>query len=62
MYEGYKNRSGAIAAVTIVESIVTTCVVLRFWNRHRQRSKILLSDWLILPAYICGLGLTILEI
>lgn len=58
----YNNPAGLIVASVILEILTTLGVGLRFYSRRWKRQSILLSDWLILIAWIFGTGLTVLEI
>jgi hypothetical protein len=59
---GYNNPVGPIADSVMMEIIALLCVSLRFYTRRWKKTSILASDWLILAGFICGTGLTIMEI
>lgn len=40
----------AIVASAILSSICVAVTVLRFWARRLQKAKLMLDDWLTLPA------------
>jgi len=51
-----------IAGTIAMQAVVTACISLRLYTRRWKRSPVLLSDWLILAAFCCGIGLSVLEI
>lgn len=58
----YDNPRGIIAATVILQLISLTCVGLRLYSGHRRRIPIGASDWLIIAASICAIGLSAMEI
>lgn len=57
-YSGHKLI--AVSVTLIVLEVL--CVVLRFVSRHLSKTAIGLDDWLIGPAFVFCLGLTVLPI
>jgi hypothetical protein len=58
----YDNPAGMIAAAVILEIVTIVCIALRFYTRWWKKSQVFTSDWLILAAFICGTGLTVMQI
>ena len=58
----YDNPAAIIAASIIMEVVAATCVTLRFYTRWWRKTKVLVADWLILAAFLCGTGLTVMEL
>jgi hypothetical protein len=58
----YDNPPGMITAAVILEITTIACVALRFYTRWWKKSHVFTSDWLVLAAFICGTGLTIMQI
>ncbi|KAF2193131.1 hypothetical protein K469DRAFT_693184 [Zopfia rhizophila CBS 207.26] len=58
----YDNPAGLIAGTVIMELFAATCIGLRFYSRRWKRCPILVTDWLILVAFVFGTGLTVMEI
>ena len=47
------NPGNVIAASIVLPVLCTVTVALRFYARYVQGSKVLLDDWLTLPALVC---------
>jgi hypothetical protein len=46
-------KPGNVIAASVVLSVLcTVSVTLRFYTRYVQKSKLLLDDWLTLPALV----------
>jgi hypothetical protein len=58
----YDNSAGIIAASVILEVLTLACVALRLYTRWWKPSRVLTSDWIILAAFVCGSGLTVMQI
>lgn len=58
----YDNPSGLIAGSVVMEIVAAICVALRFYSRHWRKAPIIVADWLVLAAFVCGTGLTVMEI
>jgi len=58
----YDNPAGLIASSVVLEVVVTFCVGLRFYSRRWKRQRVLISDWLVLAAFVFGTALTVVEI
>ncbi|KAF2799254.1 hypothetical protein K505DRAFT_371085 [Melanomma pulvis-pyrius CBS 109.77] len=61
-YAVYHSRAGIIAGTMALQLISSACVGLRFYTRFWRRQSILISDWLVLAAFACGTGLSVMEI
>jgi len=55
----YDNPGGLIAGSVVLQVLTTTCVALRFYTRHWKGQKIIVSDWLVLAAWVFGTMLTV---
>jgi hypothetical protein len=58
----YDNPGGLIVGSVVMEIVAAVCVGLRFYSRHWRKALIIVADWLVLAACICGMGLTAMEI
>ncbi|KAF2826768.1 hypothetical protein CC86DRAFT_416502 [Ophiobolus disseminans] len=58
----YDNPDGIIAAAVILEVLTAICVALRLYTRWWKKSKILTAGWLVAAAFVCGTGLTVMQI
>lgn len=58
----YRSRGGVIASTIVVQLISSICIGLRFYTRFWKRQDILVSDWLVLGAFVCATGLSAMEI
>lgn len=58
----YDNPAGLVAGSVIMQVISALCVGLRIFSRRWQKQSLIVSDWLILVAFVFGLGLTVMEI
>lgn len=47
------NPGNVIAASVLLPVLCTVTVGLRFYTRYVQKSRVLLDDWLTLPALVC---------
>lgn len=47
----------AIVASAILSAICVAVTVLRFWARRLQKAKLMLDDWLTLPALLLAVGM-----
>jgi len=56
----YDNPAGLVAGTVVMQVVSTLCVGLRFYSRRWKRQTYIASDWLILVAWIFGLGLSVL--
>ncbi|KAK3994927.1 hypothetical protein QBC44DRAFT_321536 [Cladorrhinum sp. PSN332] len=56
----YDNPAGIVAGTVVMQVTSTLCVGLRFYSRRWKHQAYIASDWLILAAWIFGLGLSIL--
>ncbi|KAF2263330.1 hypothetical protein CC78DRAFT_581612 [Lojkania enalia] len=61
-WEVYRSRAGIIVGTILVQLFSSTCVILRFYIRYWKRQAVLASDWLVLVAFVCGTGLSVMEI
>ncbi|CAI6338767.1 unnamed protein product [Periconia digitata] len=57
----HSTPAGIIVGTTILQVVSAGSVGLRFYTRFWRRSSILVSDWLILAAFVLATGLTITE-
>ncbi|TGJ82864.1 hypothetical protein E0Z10_g5903 [Xylaria hypoxylon] len=56
----YLQKPGhVVAAAVILPLIAIMIVVLRFWTRRKQRQNLKMDDWLIIPALLLTLGISI---
>lgn len=62
VWDVYRSRSGVIVSTIALQLISSLCIGLRFYTRFWKRQAILVSDWLVLAAFVCGSGLSVLEI
>ncbi len=62
MFSDYNNPVGLIAATVIIQLLSAICVGPRFYSRRLKRQPFITSDWLVLAAFIFGVGLTAIEI
>ena len=58
----YSSRGGVIASVVVLQLFSSICIGLRFYTRFWRRQSILVSDWLVLAAFVCATGLSVMEI
>lgn len=58
----YGSKVGVIVSTVALQVLSSVCVSLRLYTRFWKRQAILASDWLVLGAFVCGSGLTIMEI
>jgi hypothetical protein len=58
----YDDPIGLVAGSVVMEMVAGLCVGLRFYLKYTKRSKLIMSDWLILAALILGTGLTAMEL
>ncbi|KAF2475184.1 uncharacterized protein BDR25DRAFT_331759 [Lindgomyces ingoldianus] len=61
-YGVYHSRAGIVVGTLALQLISSTCVILRFYTRFWKRQPVLISDWLVLVAWVCGSGLSVMEI
>ena len=55
----HNSPASIIAASVILEVIAVVCVTLRIYTRYWKR---LVSDWIILAAFVLATGLTVTEL
>lgn len=59
----YEDSAGLIAGTVVMQVFSTAAVGLRLWSRlGKGQSNWAASEWLIICAWIVGLGLSIIEI
>ncbi|OTA99108.1 hypothetical protein M426DRAFT_95697 [Hypoxylon sp. CI-4A] len=58
----YDNPGGIIAGAVILEVLAILSVGLRFYTRRWKHQSVLVTDWLILAAFVFATGLTVIEI
>ncbi|KAF2121588.1 hypothetical protein BDV96DRAFT_640972 [Lophiotrema nucula] len=61
-YGVYRSRAGVIAGAVALQLISSACIALRLYTRYWRRQAVLISDWFVLMAWVCGTGLSIMEI
>lgn len=55
----YDNPAAIVAAAVILQTLTTACVALRFYSRRWKQQPHIISDWLILAAWVFGTGISV---
>jgi hypothetical protein len=58
----YDDPAAIVAGTVVMQVVSTLCVGLRFYSRRWKHQSCIVSDWLILAAWVFGTGLSILMI
>lgn len=61
-YQIYQSKAGIIVGTLVLQVISFIFICLRFYTRHWTKKAILVSDWLLLIAFICATGLSVMEV
>ncbi|KAK4170120.1 hypothetical protein QBC43DRAFT_679 [Cladorrhinum sp. PSN259] len=56
----YDDPAAIVAGTVVMQVVSTLCVGLRFYSRRWKHQSCIVSDWLILAAWVFGTGLSFL--
>ncbi len=55
------SPSNVVAAGAVLPSLCAIIVALRFYTRRAQRARLLLDDWLTIPALVRSVALCFMD-
>lgn len=51
---GEGSAVSLVALGSVLLLLATQAVALRFWSRKSTGARLLLDDWMVLPAWVCA--------